>query len=164
MRPTAPLKPYHTPRRRKVHLDSAALISGNVDTKIPFLGDYTLSWSLDGDTARHAFPMPRATYDSIRAMQGDTGRERGQIVAVHARAKYSSVEEMAAATCLTGWTAITPSASLEKSFRWFRTKYTFRETYPQQKIIRNISQQIPLTRRARLLDKGHSKPVRRAER
>lgn len=126
-------------REISLHLDSTQLVSGKINEQeniVSIPKGYTLTWTLEGDTLRHAFPVPRSVYDSLQTQRGDTGKAVTQRVIVHARAIYNNVEDMAAHTLLTPDSLrIIPQARLKKQFRWFRTAYQFTETYPQQKIV-----------------------------
>lgn len=125
-------------REITLHVDSAQLTTGRLNNKdnIPQIDNaYILSWSTEGDSSRHCMPMSKATYDSLRALQGDTGKSVGNIVAVHAVRNFSTVEEMAEHTCFKmGKIEVRPKATFKKSFRWFRTQVSFTETFPSQKI------------------------------
>ena len=121
-------------REISLHVGKQQLVSGisDEDNIVRLSKGYALSWTLEGDSVQHSFPLSQATYDSLQAAQGDTVWQK---VTVHACAKYNNVEEMARRTLLTPDSMrIQPQARLEKKFRWFRTIYRFTETYPQQKI------------------------------
>ena len=117
-------------------LDSAQLLSGKIDTiKNVLRADkgWQWSWSLKGDTIRHALPMSRHTYDSIKAL---TSQNASDTIVVNASAKWPSAEEMAGNTVfnLDSSRILKPHATLKRSFRWFYTYYTYQETYTQQAV------------------------------
>ena len=113
--------------------DSATLV-GSYDTSAQMahlLTDsaWKKSWCIKGDTARHPYPMTLEQYGELRASMA--GKDLSDTLLVCAERRFSSVEEMAAATPLRLIDEpLQPQVSLKKRFRWFYTDYTYEETYP----------------------------------
>jgi len=92
------------------------------------------SWSVLGaDSVRHPVPLTEAQLDSMQAQ--DLSRPLGNMLMVHARKDYKSVEEMSAQIYrpdnhhLVKAEGIKANSKLEKRFKWFYTDYTFSETF-----------------------------------
>ena len=92
------------------------------------------TWSVQGaDSVRYPVPLTEAQLDSMQEI--DLNRPLGNMLLVHAKKTYQSVEEMSAE--LYRWDhhhlkkaeGIKASSSLEKRFKWFYTDYTFSETF-----------------------------------
>ncbi len=115
--------------------DSATLV-GSYDASAPMvhlLSDsaWSKSWCIEGDTARHTYPMTLEQYGEVRASlpkdcPSDTLR-------VCAERRFASVEEMGGTPLLMlGDKPLMAQVSLKKRFRWFYTDYVYEETYPIQ--------------------------------
>ena len=92
------------------------------------------SWSILGaDSVRYPVPLTEAQLDSMQAQ--DLSKPLGNLLMVHAKKDYKSVEEMSAEiykaerSHLIKVEGIKASSKLEKRFKWFYTDYTFTETF-----------------------------------
>ena len=95
------------------------------------------SWSVLGaDSVRYPVPLTEAQLDSMQAL--DLSRPLGNMLMVHAKKNYKSVEEMSAEiytaerSHLIKAEGIKASSKLEKRFKWFYTDYTFSETFSRE--------------------------------
>ena len=95
------------------------------------------SWSVLGaDSVRYPVPMTEAQLDSMQAL--DLSQPLGNMLMVHVKKDYKSVEEMSAEiyraerSHLIKAEGIKASSKLEKRFKWFYTDYTFTETFANQ--------------------------------
>ena len=92
------------------------------------------SWSVIGaDSVRYPVPLTEAQLDSMQAH--DLSKPLGNLLMVHAKKDYKSVEEMSAQiyraerSHLVKAEGFKASSKLEKRFKWFYTDYTFTETF-----------------------------------
>lgn len=92
------------------------------------------SWSVQGaDSVRYPVPLTEAQLDSMQAQ--DLDKPLGNMLMVHVKKDYKSVEEMSAQIYraenhhLKKADGIKASSKLEKRFKWFYTDYTFTETF-----------------------------------
>ena len=92
------------------------------------------SWSVLGaDSVRYPVPLTEAQLDSMQAQ--DLSQPLGNMLMVHVKKDYKSVEEMSAEifraerSHLIKVEGIKGSSTLEKRFKWFYTDYTFTETF-----------------------------------
>ena len=92
------------------------------------------SWSVLGaDSVRYPVPLTEAQLDSMQAQ--DLSKPLGNMLMVHAKKDYKSVEEMSAQIYrpenhhLVKVEGIKVSSQLEKRFKWFYTDFTFTETF-----------------------------------
>jgi len=92
------------------------------------------SWSVLGaDSVRYPVPLTEAQLDSMQAL--DLDQPLGNMLMVHVKKDYKSVEEMSAQiyrperSHLIKVEGIKSSSKLEKRFKWFYTDYTFTETF-----------------------------------
>ena len=92
------------------------------------------SWSVLGaDSVRYPVPLTEAQLDSMQAL--DNSQPLGNMLMVHCRKTYGSVEEMSAhlyradGSHLVEVKGIKANSKLEKRFKWFYTDYTFNETF-----------------------------------
>jgi hypothetical protein len=82
---------------------------------------------------RYPVPLTEAQLDSMQAL--DLSKPLGNMLMVHVKKEYKSVEEMSAEiyraerSHLIKVEGIKASSSLEKRFKWFYTDYTFTETF-----------------------------------
>ena len=95
------------------------------------------SWSVLGtDSVRYPVPMTEAQLDSMQAQ--DLSKPLGNMLMVHVKKDYKSVEEMSAQiyrverSHLAKVEGIKASSQLEKHFKWFYTDYTFTETFANE--------------------------------
>ena len=92
------------------------------------------SWSVLGaDSVRYPVPLTEAQLDSMQEL--DLSKPIGNMLMVHAKKEYQSVEEMSTqiyrseGSHLVKAEGIKATSKLEKSFKWFYTDYTFAETF-----------------------------------
>ena len=92
------------------------------------------TWSVQGaDSVRYPVPLTEAQLDSMQEL--DTSKPLGNMLLVHAKKTYGSVEEMSAELYrserhhLKKVEGIKATSTLKKSFKWFYTDYTFSETF-----------------------------------
>lgn len=92
------------------------------------------TWSVQGaDSVRYPVPLTEAQIDSMQEL--DPNKPLGNMLLVHAKKTYDSVEEMSAELYrsenhhLKKVEGIKATSTLEKSFKWFYTDYTFSETF-----------------------------------
>jgi len=92
------------------------------------------TWSVQGaDSVRYPVPLTEAQLDSMQELT--PSKPLGNMLMVHAKKTYDSVEEMSAELYrserhhLKKVEGIKASSKLEKSFKWFYTDYTFSETF-----------------------------------
>lgn len=92
------------------------------------------SWSVLGaDSVRYPVPLTEAQLDSMQEL--DLSKPLSNMLMVHAKKDYNSVEEMSAQlyrperSHLIKVVGIKASSKLEKHFKWFYTDYTFSETF-----------------------------------
>lgn len=92
------------------------------------------SWSVLGaDSVRYPVPLTEAQLDSMQEL--DLSKPLGNLLMVHAKEEYQSVEEMSANLYrpeqhhLVKAEGIKATSKLEKCFKWFYTDYTFTETF-----------------------------------
>ena len=95
------------------------------------------SWSVLGaDSVRYPVPLTEALLDSMQAQ--DLSKPLGNMLMVHVKKDYKSVEEMSAQiyrverSHLVKVEGIKASSRLEKHFKWFYTDYTFTETFANE--------------------------------
>ena len=95
------------------------------------------SWSVLGaDSVRYPVPLTEALLDSMQAQ--DLSKPLGNMLMVHVKKDYKSVEEMSAQiyraerSHLVKVEGIKTSSQLEKHFKWFYTDYTFTETFANE--------------------------------
>ena len=92
------------------------------------------TWSVQGaDSVRYPVPLTEAQLDSMQEL--DLNKPLGNMLLVHAKKTYNSVAEMSAELYrsdnhhLKKAEGIKATSTLEKSFKWFYTDYTFSETF-----------------------------------
>lgn len=95
------------------------------------------SWSVLGaDSVHYPVPLTEALLDSMQAQ--DLSKPLGNMLMVHVKKDYKSVEEMSAQiyrveqSHLAKVEGIKASSQLEKHFKWFYTDYTFTETFANE--------------------------------
>jgi len=91
------------------------------------------SWSVGEHEQRHLVPLKDAEWDSIQATAPNDTLDN--MLMAHVKKAYESVNDMSAQlyrpenSHLTKVEDIKASSTLEKSFKWFYTDYTFSETF-----------------------------------
>ena len=84
-----------------------------------FRSGWERTWSVKGDSVRHACPMTQQQSDSLD--------ENAQVL-MHTRQDYSSINEMCDSLNRVAQELFKDTASLEKHFKWFYTDYVYKET------------------------------------
>lgn len=84
-----------------------------------FRSGWQRTWSVVGDSVRHACPMTQEQSDSLD--------ENAQVL-MHTWQEYPSVNEMCDSLNRVAQELFKDTASLEKHFKWFYTDYVFQET------------------------------------
>ena len=84
-----------------------------------FRSGWERTWSVVGDSVRHACPMTQQQRDSLA--------EDAQVL-MHTRQEYSSINEMCDSLNRVAQEIFKDTASLEKHFKWFYTDYVYKET------------------------------------
>ena len=92
-----------------------------------FKSDWERTWSVMGDSTRHACPMTEAQWDSLQKVFPNS-YVRFHIL-MHTKRDYSSVAEMSDSLTQVVGHLFKATASLEKHFKWFYTDYVYTETY-----------------------------------
>ncbi|MCR5269858.1 MAG: hypothetical protein K6D91_02430 [Prevotella sp.] len=91
------------------------------------------SWSVGEHEQRHLVPLKDAEWDSIQATAPNDTLDN--MLMVHVKKEYESVNDMSAQlyapenSHLVKVEGIKAKSTLEKSFKWFYTDYTFSETF-----------------------------------
>ena len=85
-----------------------------------FHSSWKRTWSVMGDSVRHACPMTQQQWDSLQNVSGN--------ILMHTRQDYPSVSEMGDSLNRVAQELFKDSASLEKHFKWFYTDYVYKET------------------------------------
>src|ERR1035437_6160348 len=102
---------------------------------------WKFTWKFRDSEWFSEYPANRAKVDSIEKIiklrdKINSGVEKSDDFFVLARRNYSSVQEMGEKFRLKrshNWSNLKVKYTLEKSFRWFYTYYTYKETYPKIK-------------------------------
>ena len=92
-----------------------------------FNSDWERTWSVVGDSTRHACPMTEAQWDSLRKVFPK--QDVGSHILMHTKRDFSSVAEMSDSLTQVVGHLFKATASLEKHFKWFYTDYVYTETY-----------------------------------
>ena len=92
-----------------------------------FKSDWERTWSVMGDSTRHACPMTEAQWDSLQKVFPNS-YVRFHIL-MHTKRDFSSVAEMSDSLTQVVGHLFKATASLEKHFKWFYTDYVYTETY-----------------------------------
>ena len=108
------------------------------DNGLHFGSDWERTWSLKGDSVRHACPMTELQWDSLRSVFAKQ-KEPNKIL-MHTKRKYQNVNEMSDSLTQAVRHLFKATASLDKHFKWFYTDYTYKETLA----ITNIEQIFPI--------------------
>ena len=100
--------------------------------------DWERTWSVKGDSVRHACPMTQQQWDSL--MNVWSKQDKPQTGLMHVKRQYQNVSEMSDSLTQAVRHLFKATASLDKHFKWFYTDYTYKETLA----ITNIEQIFPL--------------------
>ncbi len=92
-----------------------------------FGSDWERTWSVMGDSTRHACPITEAQWDSLQKVFPNS-YVRFHIL-MHTKRDFSSVAEMSDSLTQVVGHLFKATASLEKHFKWFYTDYVYTETY-----------------------------------
>ena len=88
--------------------------------------DWERTWSVKGDSVRHACPMTQEQWDSL--MNVWSKQDKPQTGLMHVNRKYQNVSEMSDSLTQAVRHLFKATASLDKHFKWFYTDYTYKET------------------------------------
>ena len=91
-----------------------------------FRSGWERSWSVVGDSVRHACPMTQQQWDSLHSVF--PAQSVIDKILMHVRQGYPSVDEMSDSLNLVAQELFKDTASLEKRFKWFYTDYVYKET------------------------------------
>ena len=103
-----------------------------------FNSDWERTWSVVGDSTRHACPMTEAQWDSLRKVFPK--QDVSSLILMHTKRHFSSVAEMSDSLTKVVNHLFKATASLDKHFKWFYTDYVYTETYT----LTNIQQLFPI--------------------
>ena len=92
-----------------------------------FGSDWERTWSVMGDSTRHACPITEAQWDSLQKVFPNS-YVRFHIL-MHTKRDFSSVAEMSDSLTKVVNHLFKATASLDKHFKWFYTDYVYTETY-----------------------------------
>ncbi len=92
-----------------------------------FNSDWERTWSVLGDSVRHACPMTEAQWDSLRKVFPK--QDVGSHILMHTNRHFKSVAEMSDSLTKVVNHLFKATASLDKHFKWFYTDYIYTETY-----------------------------------
>lgn len=108
--------------------DVMAPVNEPVDNDgLHFKSDWERTWSVVGDSTRHACPMTEAQWDSLRKVFPNSD-VRSHIL-MHTKRHFGSVAEMSDSLTKVVNHLFKATASLDKHFKWFYTDYVYTETY-----------------------------------
>ena len=105
-----------------------------------FNSDWERTWSVLGDSVRHACPMTEAQWDSLRKVFPK--QDVGSHILMHTNRHFKSVAEMSDSLTKVVNHLFKATASLDKHFKWFYTDYIYTETYA----ITDMQQMFPIPR------------------
>ena len=92
-----------------------------------FNSDWERTWSVVGDSTRHACPMTEAQWDSLRKVFPK--QDVGSHILMHTNRHFKSVAEMSDSLTKVVRHLFKATASLDTHFKWFYTDYIYTETY-----------------------------------
>ena len=92
-----------------------------------FGSDWERTWSVMGDSTRHACPMTEAQWDSLRKVFPK--QDVRSHILMHTKRDFNSVSEMSDSLTKVVNYLFQATASLDKHFKWFYTDYVYTETY-----------------------------------
>ena len=105
-----------------------ATVDQSIDNDgLHFKSDWERTWSVMGDSTRHACPMTEAQWDSLRKVFPNS--DVGSHILMHAKRHFGSVAEMSDSLTKVVNHLFKATASLAKHFKWFYTDYVYTETY-----------------------------------
>ena len=91
-----------------------------------FSSGWERSWSVVGDSVRHACPMTQQQWDSLKSVFPDQSVIDN--ILMHTKQEYPLVSEMCDSLNRVAQELFKDTASLEKQFKWFYTDYVYKET------------------------------------
>ena len=117
-------------REMTFHPDSFDVTSP-LDTTINVEGmifhpDWERTWSIKGDSVRHACPMTKQQWDSLQNVFHD--KFVGQHIVMYTKQEYQSINDMCKSFNRVCQDVFKDTMSLEKRFKWFYTDYVYKET------------------------------------
>jgi len=120
-----------------------APLSEPIQTKgLYYNPDWERTWSVMGDSVRHACPMTQQQWDSLQSVFPE--KNVSSKILMHTKRHYQNVDEMSDSLTQTVRHLFKATASLDKRFKWFYTDYTYKETFAITDIQQIFS--IPLER------------------
>ena len=96
------------------------------DNGLHFGSDWERTWSIKGDSVRHACPMTQQQWDSL--MNVWSKQEKPQMGLMHVKRQYQNVSEMSDSLTSVVRHLFKATASFDKHFKWFYTDYVYQET------------------------------------
>ena len=103
-----------------------------------FGSDWERTWSVMGDSTRHACPITEAQWDSLRKVFPNDHVQSH--ILMHTKRHFGSVAEMSDSLTKVVNHLFKATASLDKHFKWFYTDYVYTETYA----ITDMQQMFPI--------------------
>ena len=97
----------------------------NVEGMI-FHPDWKRTWSVKGDSVRHACPMTQQQWDSLQNVFHDDYLY--QHILMYTKQEYQSISDMCESFSRVCQDVFKDTMSLEKQFKWFYTDYVYKET------------------------------------
>ena len=91
-----------------------------------FRSGWERTWSIVGDSVRHACPMTQQQLDSLQ--NAFSNENVGAKILMYTKQDYPSVSEMCDSLSRVAQELFKDTASLEKHFKWFYTDYVYKET------------------------------------
>ena len=88
--------------------------------------DWERTWSVVGDSVRHACPMTQQQWDSLQNVSAE--KNEPNKILMHTKRHYQNVSEMSDSLTQAVRHLFKATASLDKHFKWFYTDYTYKET------------------------------------
>ena len=88
--------------------------------------DWERTWSVKGDSVRHACPMTQQQWDSLQSVFAN--QDESNKILMHAKCNYQNVSEMSDSLTQAVRHLFKATASLDKHFKWFYTDYVYQET------------------------------------
>ena len=108
--------------------DAMAPVDQSIDNDgLHFGSDWERTWSVMGDSTRHACPITEAQWDSLRKVFPNSHVQSH--ILMHTKRHFSSVAEMSDSLTKVVNHLFKATASLDKHFKWFYTDYVYTETY-----------------------------------
>ena len=101
--------------------------------------DWERTWSVTGDSIRHACPMTQQQWDSLQNVFAN--QNVPDKILMHTKRHYQNVSEMSDSLTRAVRHLFKATASLDKHFKWFYTDYTYKETFA----IMDINQIFPVS-------------------